>query len=433
MIERRGFRIGFATLALFTTLAGDAWRYSITWYGWGVIVLGLAIGTGVLLVHNRARLRQLPYPMLAFLILATASIAWSFYPGLTALGALSQWLTTAGAVAIAVILSWEELLTALGLALRLVLGLSIVFELVVSVFIRHRILPLWVDYGDTEHLPKLLFWSRNLLFVTGKIQGIVGNSSTLAIIALFGLIVFGIQLASRTVRRTWGIVWLLLAAAIVVFTRSGTIYVAVVVCAVVLAAILVLRRARARRRTKAAYWSVGAFFAACGVFVAVFNEQLLQLIGKNDTLTGRDEIWRAVIDLAQQRPVQGWGWISYWAPWVEPFKDLVKRAGVQQLHAHNAWLDVWLQLGLIGVAIFLALVLTVVARSWMLAVHRPQDAVGASLLPILILAALLVQSFAESRILVEYGWVLLTVLAVKTKASEPVPLAARRAGANAVT
>jgi hypothetical protein len=85
------------------------------------------------------------------------------------------------------------------------------------------------------------------------------------------------------------------------------------------------------------------------------------------------------------------------------------------------------------VAIFLALVLTVVARSWMLAVHRPQDAVGASLLPILILAALLVQSFAESRILVEYGWVLLTVLAVKTKASEPVPLAARRAGANAVT
>ena len=233
MIERRGFRIGFATLALFTTLAGDAWRYSITWYGWGVIVLGLAIGTGVLLVHNRARLRQLPYPMLAFLILATASIACSFYPGLTALGALSQWLTTAGAVAIAVILSWEELLTALGLALRLVLGLSIVFELVVSVFIRHRILPLWVDYGDTEHLPKLLFWSRNLLFVTGKIQGIVGNSSTLAIIALFGLIVFGIQLASRTVRRTWGIVWLLLAAAIVVFTRSGTIYVAVVVCAVV--------------------------------------------------------------------------------------------------------------------------------------------------------------------------------------------------------
>jgi exopolysaccharide production protein ExoQ len=69
----------------------------------------------------------------------------------------------------------------------------------------------------------------------------------------------------------------------------------------------------------------------------------------------------------------------------------------------------------------------------MIAVHRPQDAAGVRLLPILILAALIVQSFAESRILVEYGWVLLTVMAVKTKASEPAPTRVGRAGANAVT
>jgi exopolysaccharide production protein ExoQ len=433
MIESRGFRIGFATLALFTTLAGDAWRYSITWYGWGVIILGLAIVTVVLLVHNRARLKLLPYPLLAFLVLATLSIAWSFYPGLTALGALSQWLTTAGALAIAVVLSWDELLQALGLALRLILGLSIAFELFVSIVIRHRILPLWVDYGDTEHLPKLLFWSRNLLFVTGKIQGIVGNSSLLAMLAMFGLIVFGIQLASKSVRRSTGCAWFLLAAAIAVFTRSGTIYVAVVACTILLAAILILRRPRTPRARAAAYWSVGSFFLACGVLVFVFSEQLLGLIGKNDTLTGRAGIWEAVINLAQQRPVAGWGWISYWAPWAEPFKDLVKRAGVQQLHAHNAWLDVWLQLGIIGVVIFGVLVVTVVFRSWMIAVHRPQDAAGVRLLPILILAALIVQSFAESRILVEYGWVLLTVMAVKTKASEPAPTRVGRAGANAVT
>jgi hypothetical protein len=49
----------------------------------------------------------------------------------------------------------------------------------------------------------------------------------------------------------------------------------------------------------------------------------------------------------------------------------------------------------------------------------PAAASALALLPILLLAALLVQSLAESRLLVEYGWLLLALLAFKTAQHEP--------------
>ena len=93
-----------------------------------------------------------------------------------------------------------------------------------------------------------------------------------------------------------------------------------------------------------------------------------------------------------------------------------------QLHAHNAWLDVWFQLGIVGVVLFAALIVSVTWRSWFAAVDRPRvdldDSLPyspLSLLPILLMVVLLVQSLAESRILIESGWVLLVLLTVATK------------------
>ena len=149
---------------------------------------------------------------------------------------------------------------------------------------------------------------------------------------------------------------------------------------------------------------------------------LLTLLGKSADLTGRLDIWRSVTGLAAERPVFGWGWVSYWAPWVEPFQGLAVRRGVTYLQAHNAWLDVWLQLGILGLIVFAALVFSTLWRCWFLAVDRPRRGLAdtepfaaSALLPLLLLVALLAQSLAESRILIESGWLLLVVLAVTTK------------------
>jgi O-antigen ligase len=416
---------GFSTLVIFTLLAGDAWRDSISWWGFGVLALLLVAGSVILFLRLRPLVawKKLPKTLALFMLLCVISIAWSFYPGATALGVLVQWCTTIVALFLALCLSWDELLRALGSALRWILGLSLLFEFVVAAFVRNPVLPFWTDYSG--HIPQAFYWSRGLLFRDGQIQGILGNSNLLSMAALLALVVFGVQYADRTVRRGWGVAWIVIAIVTLALTRSSTVIVATVFTAVVLVFALWTRAARPERRLPI-YLSTVAITGAAVASAITFSGPLLQLLGKSDSLTGRTGIWQTVITLAQQRPAFGWGWVSYWAPWVEPFKQLAVIKGVTYLQAHNAWLDVWLQLGILGLIVFATLVLSTFWRTWFFAVDRPRTSLAEqtpfsaiTLLPLLILAALLAQSAAESRMLVEGGWMLLVVISVKTKLARP--------------
>ena len=416
----------FSTLLVFTLFAGDFWRNTLSWWGWGAIAAALVVGSIVLMVRIRPPLlwRRLPVTLALFMLLATLSIAWSDYPGASALGVFLQWSTTVVSLFLALCLEWPQLLRALSHAFRWILALSLLFEFVVAAFVRHPVLPFWTDYGSGK-VPQAFYWSRGLLFHGGQIQGIQGNSNLLAMVALLALVVFGIQFADGVVRRGPGIAWLVVAGATLVLTRSATVIIAGAFTLVVLLFALWMRRVRPDRR-RPVYLTMIAAVVLGTATIWAFSGQLIKLFGKSEDLTGRLDIWHAVTTLASQRPVFGWGWVSYWAPWVEPFKTLAVRKGVRYLQAHNAWLDVWLQLGVIGLVIFILLVATTLKRSWFDAVDRPRVAVvddlpytALSLLPLLLIAALVAQSAAESRMLVEAGWMLLVVVSVKTKRAAP--------------
>jgi exopolysaccharide production protein ExoQ len=424
MIENRIFRRGFAVVAFIGVLAGDALRYSITWYGWAALAFVLATISVVWLVKIRHtwRINGLPYPMIAFFVLIALSIAWSAYPNWSAIGLLAALLTVVIATCLAIVFTARELLWAFGTALRTILGLSLLFELVISVFVRQPILPWWTDYSG-QKIHAAYYWSRDVLFTGDRIQGLVGNSNLLGFLGLLGLIVFAIQLASRTVRVVPGILWLLVAAACVALTRSGTVTIAIAAVAVVAVVLIVIRHARTERGRLLVYVLSLVVVALGVVGVIAFHTKVLALLGKSDTFTGRTGIWNAVIHLAEQRPTFGWGWVSYWPPHVKPFSSSVfNLGGVQYFQAHEAWLDIWFQLGIVGLVVFGALVLSTMVRVWILAVERggyeasgrgPYSAV--TLLPVLILVALLAQSLAESRLLIEYGMLLLCLFAIRSK------------------
>jgi exopolysaccharide production protein ExoQ len=439
VIDRPGVRSAFLVLTLVLLLAGDAVRFTFGWWSFGVLAVAMAGASVWLLVAHRDRWRlgALPYPLIAFLALATLSILWSFYPGATALGLFTTWLIALSALAVAVTFSWAEILRGLGWVLRGVLGLSLLFELFVSLVLRAPILPLFtqpgVDYSIYDKIPPMLYWSRNELFEVldeGRIQGILGNANNLGMLALLALIVFAIQFADRTTSRRVSGAWFVIAAITVVFTRSATVTVALVAVVAVVAVIVAWRRVTSARGRALIGGGVLAILAAGIIAVLTLGDTLLGLLGKDSTFTGRFGIWDKVAALAEQRPAQGWGWVSYWMPWAEPFTDLAFRRGVRQLQAHNAWIDLWFQLGVIGLLVFAALVVSTTIRATALAVDRPILGRGTAgpyrattLLPLLLLVTLLVQSLAESRLLVEYGFFFLVLIAVKTRSStsEPAP------------
>ncbi|MGV8876242.1 MAG: O-antigen ligase family protein [Rhodoglobus sp.] len=431
LIEHPRARTWFLVLSLLLLCGGDAWRYSVGWVTFVVLAVAVAAVATLMLVHSRHHwsIGGLPYPFVLFMALATVSLLWSRYPSASALGLLSTWLIVVGALALATNFSWSELLCGLARVVRILLAASLLFELIIATVVRGPILP-WMPQAEVavpgyDTIPKMLYWSRNELFETldeGRIQGIVGNANHLGFLALLGLIAFSIQWATGVAGKRWSLGWIAVATLTLFLTRSATVTVALAAVALTAVGLLIIR---SRQSDRARRWSAIGFISlvtagATGAFL--LRDTIFGLLGKSSDLTGRADIWQTVITLAQQRPTFGWGWISVWMPWVEPFKGLVVKNGVVQLQAHDTWLDLWLQLGIVGVVIFGALVLSTLLRSWLAAVDRPRSVPGTAdaysaltYLPILVMVALVVQSIPESRLIGEYALAMLVIIAVKTK------------------
>ena len=87
---------------------------------------------------------------------------------------------------------------------------------------------------------------------------------------------------------------------------------------------------------------------------------LLSFVGKDATLTGRTDLWLAILDLIKQKPLLGWGYMATWVPTDPQTAAIWEEFGWPVPNAHSAYLDVTLQLGLVG----LGLLLTIIAIAW---------------------------------------------------------------------
>ncbi len=76
------------------------------------------------------------------------------------------------------------------------------------------------------------------------------------------------------------------------------------------------------------------------------------LIGKDATLTGRTDMWPYIIDMIAKEPWLGYGYSAFWNDWNSPGATIWYAAKWAAPNAHNGLLDLWLDLGLVGVLVF---------------------------------------------------------------------------------
>jgi O-antigen ligase len=416
--EREAFAL--ASTVLFVLFAGDAVPNTLTWVGAGILWAAVAVWGVTVLVRARPPLARTPRALWFFLAWCLVSVVWSHWRPATIASITVQVICAAIAFTIASTLSWRRITDAISLSMRWVLMLSLVFEAVVAVIVRHPIAPIWTHYGDA-HIPDAFYFSRAELFTGGRIQGLPGNANLLAMVALLAAIAVAVQFAEGRIPRNRTIGWLVVAAVVLALTRSSTVLAAALVVAVALAVALWIRRVPTERRTpRYLVVLVGAVVVAAVGFLA--RGTVSELLGKGADATGRGEIWQRVIGLIEQHPVVGWGWIGYWWPAIPTLADLAHRKGVTYLQAHDAYLDVWMQTGVIGLLLFAIYVVTTLSRSWASATRIGYDATlsprrfdPVTLLPLLVVVALLVQSVAESRLLYQGNWVLFALIAIKSR------------------
>jgi exopolysaccharide production protein ExoQ len=91
---------------------------------------------------------------------------------------------------------------------------------------------------------------------------------------------------------------------------------------------------------------------------SVFGDELVALVGRDATLTGRTDIWRIVLDAVWQQPILGFGYYAATADFIGPL--LVGGVGSAAVDAHNGYLDVLLGTGIVGLVTFLFCVTSVI-------------------------------------------------------------------------
>ena len=94
--------------------------------------------------------------------------------------------------------------------------------------------------------------------------------------------------------------------------------------------------------------SFGGFFIGVLVFAPA---AFFGLIGKDPSLTGRTDIWAAVLRQVSFRPVLGYGYGAFWLdPW-GPAWFIREEVKWKVPHAHNGWLELLAEIGVIGLCL----------------------------------------------------------------------------------
>ena len=162
-----------------------------------------------------------------------------------------------------------------------------------------------------------------------------------------------ILVASRG-RPRWRFVLLALFLALLALSRSATALTASATYLAAAGGFLLWKRDRPLGVVAALVASI--FLLSIIALILFEPEYLLAAAGKDIGLTGRTELWGVVVQLIRDRPVFGYGYRSMWLP-DDPYRILADEltGGWGVTSSHNAFLEMTLELGAVGISIILAI------------------------------------------------------------------------------
>jgi exopolysaccharide production protein ExoQ len=188
---------------------------------------------------------------------------------------------------------------------------------------------------------------------SGEWKGMFMHKNTLGMTMTFSLLLFvfarpNILLTAR--------VFAVAGATILLYeSKSQT---ALLLAAVVPATYCICHLLRIRKRNTLPLWVafvpallVGAVGAAAGV------GPIFDALGRDSTLSGRTDLWKTALETIAAHPAREWVGYGYSIFWSEKNPDMTAifaQVGWFPGHGHNGYIDLYLDLGFCGLAIFLA-------------------------------------------------------------------------------
>ncbi|MFD5225021.1 O-antigen ligase family protein [Microbacterium sp. NPDC058342] len=361
------------------------------------IVTMLAItGIGMLFARRDelTLLRFAPTSLVGFLALALISVLWSTDRSET----LSGWATLFGYTVIAITIGHVrdtlQTVRALGDTLRWLLALSLGLEVLSGILL---------------DMPFPALGIEGNLALGGSVQGIFGTRNMLGFVAVVGLITFVIEWRTQSITRRVGTLSIALGAFLALLSASPSVVVLAAGVGVATTALTIVRHTPAHRRV-GVQWALGALVAAALAVAFGIRHLIIRMLDAGSDFSTRADLWNTILDYVAQKPLTGYGWFGPWAPSDSPFTAINFALSDHHRTALNSYFDLLLQLGWIGLALFLVLGGVATVRSWLVASVR--RSVVYAWTP-LMLVTLAVESMFESFTLTGAGWLLLVLCALR--------------------
>jgi O-antigen ligase len=387
----------FATTAigaLFSThlirqLMGDA--------GYGAVITGLCVIGAGMLVARRRELRAfeiMPTTLLLLLVWLLLTMFWSRSMPATIGGWMQLAAPTFLAIVVAQFRDTLQTVRATGDVLRFLLAGSLAIEILSGILL---------------DLPVPFLGIAGNLAEGGPIQGLFGTRTMLGLVTIIALITFLVEWRTRSVAPGLSVFSVTLALVLAIFTASPIVLGMAFIAALATGILVLVRRTPASRRTPL-QWSIAAVLVVAGILVYAFRRPLVYWLNAEPDFLTRSRLWNEVLDMSALRPVQGWGWIGTWPDHLMPYTFIRFATGEQHGSALNAWMDVLLQSGAVGVVLLVGFAGLALARSWVTASERRSTVYT---WPPLVIIVLLADSVVTSSLLGGFGWFLLVLCATR--------------------
>ena len=134
----------------------------------------------------------------------------------------------------------------------------------------------------------------------------------------------------------------------------------VLVCYVALCA---LKRFRPTSRPLLLFGS-GMVMVFATVAAWIYFPFIAEIVGRDSTLTGRTAIWQQVWVAVLKHPILGYGFAAFWQGMKGESYNVILALRFVVFHAHNGFLEVWLELGAAGLLLFFLSYLRAWSKLW---------------------------------------------------------------------
>ena len=275
----------------------------------------------------RAALRNpLTLLLLAFALVSTN---WSHAPDITLRRGIALAGTTLCGVWMAGRFRGRELMEMLGWAMGIVAVLSLLFALLIPELGIHQ-------GGDFDGAWRGVYLQKNAL---GKMM----------VLGTLTFILLSLREPGRA-RHKWQALAFLCAALVLLSTSTTSMLILGV-----LILLVPLYRGLAARSRWLVPVALGIALPVVAIVLAVVTdvEAALDLFGKDATLTGRTELWEYAAATIGDRLWYGYGYGAFWQVSTRA-QAIYAAIGWDAWHAHNGLLELGLNLGVIGIVLFLA-------------------------------------------------------------------------------